>query len=215
MTRTDQHAFRWSVVRVPGFVYHNGLRITLLSLAWTVASLPLVTIGPATLAAYVALGDLRSDRNAVDWSHTHTVLRRNGVASAVFSGVPVVFGAIAVTYGLTALREGSLAGEVVALVAGYIALYLALALIPTFVALSKGAEPVAALRYGIGWLAKHPTAALSMGLLTLAILALCVLLTIGFALLFAGLAFSLHIVVVEAVDEAAVTAETTPAVVPH
>ena len=215
MTRTDQRAFRRSVVRVPGFVYHNGLRMTLLSLAWAVASLPLVTIGPATLAAYVAIRGLRSDRNAVDWSRIRTTLRRNGVASAVFSGVPVVFGAVAVTYGLTALRQGSLAGEVVALVAGYAALYVALALIPTFVALSEGTEPVAALRYGVGWLARHPTAALSMGLLTVAVLAVCLLLTVGFALLFAGLAFSLHVAVVEAVDDAAAATESAPDAVPQ
>ncbi|SFR64570.1 hypothetical protein [Halogeometricum limi] len=196
----DQRAFRRALSTVPGFVYRNGLRLTLVSVLWALASLPLVTIGPATLGAYVAIRDLRSDRNRLDADHVRRVLRRNGAASALFSGVPVVFGAIAVAYGLTALERGSVAGEVVALVAGYVALYVALALIPTYVALADGDDPVDAFGYGVRWLVRHPTAALAMGLLTVAILAVTVLLTVAFALTFAGVAFSLQISVVEAVN---------------
>ncbi|WP_254279737.1 DUF624 domain-containing protein [Haloarcula marina] len=201
MTGTDQAAFRRAVADVPGFVYHNGLRLALLSLLWTLASLPLVTIGPATLAVYVAIRDLRSDRNRIDRGHIWSVLRQNGVASALFSGVPVAFGAVAVTYGVTALRTGSLAGEVVALVAAYVALYVALALVPTYVELARGSDPVAAFRYGVGWLARHPTPALATGLLSLVVLAVTAVLTVAFVLLFAGVAFTLQVAVVETVDD--------------
>ncbi|QIO21661.1 DUF624 domain-containing protein [Haloarcula sp. JP-L23] len=198
---TDQAAFRRAIAEVPGFVYHNGLRLALVSLAWVVASLPLVTIGPATLAAYAAVRGLRSDHNRIDRANVWAVVRRNGVASALFSGVPVAFGAVAVTYGVTALREGSLAGEVAALVAAYVALYVALALIPTYVELARGSDPVAAFRYGVGWLARHPTPALATGLLTLVVLAVTAVLTVAFVLLFAGVAFSLQVAVVETVDD--------------
>ena len=206
---TDQEAFRRAVAALPGFVYRNGFRLALLSLGWVVASLPLVTIGPATLAAYAAVQDLRSDRNRIDRDRLQTVLRRNGVASALLAGVPATFGAIAVLYGTTALARGSLAGELVALVAAYIAVYAVLTLMPIFTALARGEEPLDALRYGVDWLSAHPTPALATALLTLVVLAVSVLLTIGFVLLFAGVAFSLQIAVVETVEER--TGDAVPA----
>lgn len=198
---TDREAFQDALVTVPRFVYGNGLRLTMLSVAWVIASLPLVTVGPATLAVYTAVGDLRSDRNRIDRERIARILGQNGIASALFSGVPVVFAGIAVLYGATALSEGSLLGEVVALVAAYVALYVLLALVPTFVALSTGTEPVESFRYGVGWLRDHPTPALTTGLLTVVLLAVSVLLTIAFVLLFAGVAASLHVAVVETVDD--------------
>lgn len=200
---TDQAAFRRAVADVPGFTYRNGLSLVLLSLGWFVASLPLVTIGPATLAAYVAIQDLRSDRNRIDRDRIVSVLRQNGVASVLFSGVPIAFGAVAVAYGTTAFAQESLVGEGIALVAAYVALYVTLALVPTFTALARGIDPVRAFRYGLGWLANHPTPALAVGLLTLVVLGLTVLLTVAFVLVFAGLAFSLHVGVVETVERQA------------
>jgi hypothetical protein len=128
----------------------------------------------------------------------------------------VAFGAVAVTYGVTALQRGSLLGEVVALVAAYVALYVALGLMPTFAELARGADPVEALRNGLGWLVRHPTPALAMGLVTVAVLALTVLLTIAFVVAFAGVAFSVQLTVIDAVEErsprgsaAAVVADAT------
>ncbi|MFC6976011.1 hypothetical protein ACFQL1_17045 [Halomicroarcula sp. GCM10025709] len=197
---TDQAAFRTAFAGVPGFVYRNWLTLTLLSVLWFVASVPLVTIGPATLGMYAAIQDLRSDQNRIDRARVFTVLRERGIASLLFSGLPVVFAVVAGTYGLTAIQQQSLLGEAIALLAAYIALYLALALIPTYVALARGADPVDAFRYGIGWLVSHPTPALSMGLLSVLLLLLTALLTVGFVLLFAGFAFSLQVAVVETVD---------------
>lgn len=197
---TNQGAFRQAVADVPSFVYGNWLRLTVVSVVWFVASIPVVTVGPATLGAYVAIQDLRSDRNRIDRGRILRVLRKNGIASVLFSGIPVIFGVVAATYGATALQQGSLVGEAIALVAAYIALYLALALVPTFVALAQETEPVDAFRYGIRWLVSHPTPALAMGLLSLVVLVLTLLLTIAFVLIFAGVAFSLQIAVVETVD---------------
>jgi len=206
---TDQVAFRHALADVPGFVYHNGLRLALISLAWFLASLPILTIGPVTLAAYTAIQDLRSDRNHINRGHIRAVLRQNGVASVVFSGVPVAFGFVAATYGVTALQQGSLIAEAVALVAAYVALYLALALMPTYVKLARGEDPITALRFGIGWLVKHPTPALTMGLLTVIIFALTAVLTIAFVLLFAGIAFSLQVSIVESVEAQTPLSSTT------
>jgi hypothetical protein len=196
-TTTDQIAFRNALTTVPSFVYDNALRLVVLSVAWIVCSLPVITIGPATLLAYSAIQDLQSERNTVDFSRMASVLRQNGVASVIFSGVPVVFGVVSVLYGIPALSRGILLGEVIALIAGYIAMYTVLVLIPTFSAMAMGVSPVSALRYGIRWVAAHPTAVLSMALLTVVTLVVTVLLMVAFVLLFAGIAFSLHVIVTD------------------
>ncbi len=182
-----------------------------ISVVWFFVSLPLVTIGPATLGAYAAILDLRSDRNRIDRSRVCHTLRMNGVAALLFSGVPVAFGAVAVTYGVTALREGSLVGEGAALLTGYTALYVALALVPTFVRLAHGDSPIEALRFGLGWLVRHPTPALTTGILSIVLFALLALLTVAFVLLFAGSTFALQITVVEAVaGQSRQSPSTTP-----
>lgn len=214
-TRTDQAGFRNAVRAVPGFVYHNGLRLTALSLAWTLAAIPLVTIGPATLAAYVIVQDLRSDRNRIDRGRLVAVLRKNGPASVLFSGVPVAFGLVTVAYGTASLNRASLAGEAIALVALYIALYAALTLMPTFTALARGADPVDALGFGLGWLRAHPGPALAMGLLSLLVLVVTLLLTIAFPLLFASLVFSLQVAIVETVDGRAARPDVNGAAAVH
>lgn len=119
----------------------------------------------------------------------------------MFSGVPVAFGAVAATYGIAALERGSLLGEGIALVAAYAALYVSLALMPTFAKLAEGEDAVAALRYGLGWLVRHPTPALATGLVTLVVLSVTVLLTIAFVLVFPGLAFSIQLAIVDEIEE--------------
>lgn len=190
---TDQKAFSRALAGVPRFVYSNGPQVVLLSIAWVVASLPLVTIGPATLGVYRAILDLRSDRNRIDWANVKGVLRESGVAAMLLSGLPLVFGVLAVNYGIESLQSASLLGEVFALAAAYVAVYLVLVLMPAFLAMAQGHSDIDALKQGMRWVATHPTAALTMGLLTLVTLAISILLTIGFVLLFAGVAFALQI----------------------
>lgn len=193
---SNRVAFQQALSGLPRFVYGNGLQLAMLSVAWTVCSLPLVTVGPATLAVYVAVQDLRSARNTINRSRISSILRQNGVASAVFSSIPVIFAIIAVLYGIQALKRGALIGEVIALIAGYISLYAVLVLIPTFNAMAAGVPPVSALRQGVRWVSSHPTAALTTALLTVIFFAVSVLFTIAFVLLFAGLTVSLHVAIV-------------------
>jgi hypothetical protein len=197
---TNQAAFRRALAGLPRFVYGNGLQLVVLSVVWVVCSLPLVTVGPATLAVYAAVQDLRSDRNRIDRSRIVSVLRQNGIASIVFSGVPFAFGIIAVLYGVQALEQGMLLGEIVALIAGYVALYATLVLIPAFNTMAAGISPVTSIRRGVRWVSRYPTAALTTALLTVCILALSVLLTVAFVLLFAGTVVSLHVAIVDEFD---------------
>lgn len=206
----DSATFEQALTETPGFVYSNGPRLVLLSAAWVLASIPVVTIGPATLAAYRAILDLRSDRNRIDRGAIASVLRRSGLAATLLSGLPVVFGAIAVSYALGSIQTGSLLGEILALSAGYAAMYLSLVLMPAFFAMARGRSDVEALKFGVAWTASHPTAALATGLLTLVVMVVTALLTIGFVLLFAGVAFSLQIAVIELTSEDADGTAPTP-----
>ncbi|MDS0280682.1 hypothetical protein [Haloarcula onubensis] len=173
------------------FVYEHSVTLVAVSVAWFVASLPLVTVGPATLGAYAAVRSLR-EAGALDRRRVAGVLRRNGVHAALLSFLPVTFFAAAGLY----LRGGTPNSGfeiVIAVVGVYVGAYLVVALVPTFVAMAAGDPPAAALKRAYVWTASKPTAALSLALVTAVIFAVTALLTIGFVLLFPAVAFSYHV----------------------
>lgn len=191
------------------FVYRHSVTLVAVSIAWFVASLPLVTIGPATLGAYAAIQSLR-DTGRLDRGYVVRILRTNGVHAALLSFLPVVFAAPA---GLSLRGGATLAGfePIVAVVGLYVAGYLVIALIPTFVAMANGASPSPALKQAYVWTATHPTAALSLAIVTAVVFAVTALLTIGFALLFPAVAFSYHIeYLADDIDAATATDASTP-----
>ena len=173
------------------FVYEHSARLVVVSVAWFVASLPLVTIGPATLGAYAAIRSLR-ETGRIDRGRVAGVLRTNGVHAALLAFLPVVFA----TPAALSLRGGvTLAGfESILAVGGlYVAGYLVVALMPTFVAMADGEAPGPALKGAYIWTASKPAAALSLGLVTAVVFVVTALLTIGFVLLFPAVAFSYQI----------------------
>lgn len=193
---SDREALRRALGAMPRFVYGNAFQLVGVSVAWIVASLPLVTIGPATLAAYVAILELKSDANRIDRGQIAHIVRSSGLSAALFAGVPAILGLASISHVLTFVASPSLVAEGAALLAFYGAVYIALALIPTFVFLAEGNDDLVAFKQGIAWTAAHPTLTLVTGLLTLCLLSLTVLLTIAFVLLFAGVTFSIQIAIV-------------------
>lgn len=191
------------------FVYEHSGRLVAVSVAWFVASLPLITIGPATLGAYAAIRSLR-ETGRLDRGYVASAVRTNGIHAALLSFLPIAF---AVPAGLS-LRGGTTlggVGSIVAVVGLYIAGYLAVALIPTFVAMADGEAPAAALKRAYVWTASDPTAALSLALVTAVVFVATALLTVGFVLLFAAVAFSYHVeYLVDDLDVAAGTDASTP-----
>ena len=128
--------------RTMRFVYEHSVTLVAVSVAWFVASLPLVTVGPATLGAYAAIRSLR-ETGALDRGHVVGVLRRNGVHAALLSFLPVTFFVAAGLY----VRGGTPRTgfeTVIAVVGVYVGAYLVVALIPTFVAMAAGAAGIAA-----------------------------------------------------------------------
>jgi len=177
--------------RTMRFVYEHSVTLVAVSVAWFVASLPLVTIGPATLGAYAAIRSLR-ETGTLDSRRVASVLRRNGVHASLLSFLPVMFFIAAGLY----LRGGTPRTgfeTVIAVVGVYIGAYLVVALIPTFVAMAAGDPPTVALKQAYVWTASRPTAALSLTLVTAVIFVVTALLTIGFVLLFPAVAFSYHV----------------------
>jgi|AntRauTorckE6833_2_1112554.scaffolds.fasta_scaffold00476_4 hypothetical protein len=191
------------------FVYQHSATLIAVSVAWFIASLPLVTIGPATLGAYAAVRSLRQT-GRLDGDYVVSAVRTNGVHALLLSVLPIVFAAPA---GLSLRAGTTFTGltPIVAVVGLYVAGYLAVALIPTFVAMADGESPVVALKQAYVWTASNPAAALSLALVTAVVFAVTALLTIGFVLLFAAAAFSYHVeYLAEELDVPAVTDVSTP-----
>lgn len=173
------------------FVYHHSATLVAVSVAWFVASLPVVTVGPATLGAYAAVRSLR-ETGQVDRAYVGQALRTNGLHAALLSFLPAAF----VGAGSLYLRGVATLGgfePVVAAVAFYIGGYIAVALIPAFVALADSTPPVAALRQAYVWTATEPASTVALALVTVGLVVVTALSTIGFVLLFPALAFSYHV----------------------
>lgn len=172
------------------FVYQHSTTLVALSVAWFIASLPIVTVGPATLGAYAAIRSLR-ETDHIDRAYVARALRANGLHAALLSFVPLVFVSAATLY----LQGGTLGGvgNVAAVVGLYVGGYLGVALIPTFVAMADAEPPTAALKHGYVWVASQPASTLVLALVTGFLFVVTALLTIGFVLLFPALAFSYHV----------------------
>jgi hypothetical protein len=69
-----------------------------------------------------------------------------------------------------------------------------------FNAMAANVPPVTALRRGVRWVSKYPTAALATMLVTIVLLALSIVLAIASVLVFAGITISVYIAVIEAFD---------------
>lgn len=184
------------------FVWTNLVSVIVISLGWFLASLPIVTVGPATVGAYRAVLSLREDDiDGIDRDAVRTTVREQFVHATLIGLVPFVILAIAATYAYAYLTTGTLASGLLALVGVYAAVYLWLVSVPTFVGLAEG-EPVAdAVTAGYRWTARHAVGAVALGVVTAALFVVSSLLTIAVALLFAGVAFAFHVEFLTTVSE--------------
>ncbi len=178
-----------AIKRTIRFVYQHSSSLVVCSLYWTLASIPLVTIGPATVGLYAAVLSLR-ETGQVDWSRVRQAVQTNGVHAGLLGMLPPLFLATGILYGLTA--SGTLA-MLVAVVGLYLSVYIGLTLIPTYIAMARGKSAIVALKEGYLWGATNPTYLIHLAVVTLVLFVSTAALTIGFLLLFAGLAASYHI----------------------
>ncbi|WP_239641015.1 DUF624 domain-containing protein [Natrialba taiwanensis] len=186
------------------FVWDHLVSVIGISLAWFLASLPIVTIGPATVGAYRAVLLLREDgADRVDCEAVATTVRRQFVHATLLALVPLALLAVATNYTLAFLATGTVAAGLLALCCTYVGLYAGLVLVPTLLELAAGTSATAALAAGYRWTASHPVGAVSLGIVTGTLFLVTVLLTVAVALLFAGVAFGLHAEFIASVAEPA------------
>ena len=192
MREVDTQAVYRSFFSGVAFFYENGPRLVVLSVLWFLCSLPVVTIGPATLAAYTVIASLREDHR-IDRDRVARTIKRHGLSAALLTGVPLAFGVIAALYAQRYIATRSVVALALGVVASYAAGYVALVLIPTFAGLATGDELEPALRTAVRWTGQNAMAAVMMGMGTILLFAVTGLLTIAFVVVFAGVTFSFHL----------------------
>jgi hypothetical protein len=172
------------------FVYQHSTTLILMSIVWFIASLPVITLGPATLGAYSVVRSLR-ETGSIDHARTVAVIRTNGIHAMLLALVPLVFVATGALYLRTGTPLGSLS-MVVAAACMYAGGYLGIALIPAFIAMADGESSLTATKRGYMWVASQPVSTVSLAVVTAILFVATALLTIGFVLLFPAVAFSYH-----------------------
>lgn len=192
LSRTDVERLGHALSTTKSQVYRHASSLVPISVAWVLTSLPIITVGPATVGAYAAIGDVLRDHE-VDYGHVLTVLKKQAVAAFVLSILPATSGLATILYFLEFTRTRTLLAGMMAMFSVYATVFLVLVLIPTFVALSEGDWIGTALKRGYLETVSHATLSLTMAFLTLVVFIATLLTTIGFVLLFAAAAFTFHI----------------------
>lgn len=192
MRDADSKSVYRSFIAATRFFYEYGPRMVLLSIAWFVCSLPLVTVGPATLGAYAAVTSVR-ETYKFDRAHVASVLKRHGVSAFLLSGVPLVLAVTSVLYVLEYFANQSTFLLALSVGSAYAAAYLGLVLVPTFVGLATGGDLESSVRAGFRWTSANAVGAVTLGMATLVAAVVTGLLTIAFVFVFAGFAAAFHV----------------------
>lgn len=169
---------------------HAGAFVVV-SLAWSLASLPLITVGPATLGAYAALISLREE-GSVDRAFVANTLRDHGVDALLLGLVAVVTSAISLLYFGRFVTTGSRLAGFLGVAGTYVSVHLTLVLVPTFVGLANGVGLSMAVRRGYYWTVTRPLVAVSMLILTSLLFAASLLLTVALVFVFPAFVAAFH-----------------------
>ncbi|WP_255681365.1 DUF624 domain-containing protein [Natrinema sp. SYSU A 869] len=175
--------------------YNNGVTMVAVSLLWVVASLPIITIGPATLAAYTAVLTLREDGH-IDREAVVSALSQHWHNSMLLSGVFVVFAAVTVGYATQYLQTGAVQTGTLAVIASYLTAHLGAVLVVAFVRLAEGDSVYDAVTSGYSWTATHPFDTVLLGFVSLGLFAVSAVLTVTVCLVFPFLLFTFHVAVI-------------------
>lgn len=177
--------------------------IVAVSVLWLLASLPVVTVGPATLGAYAAVlakreaqGDEFDDGSHAVAARVAARVRRGFMPSIAIGLVPLPFAAIGAFYVIQFLRTGSVLFGVLAFGALLVGAQLSLLAVPSLVYLAAGQQSDDAFRAGYAWTITDPRLAVGTGILTIAVGVGLLTLTIAFVFLFGGVAAAFHVTTV-------------------
>lgn len=193
--RSDSEVLGEALDELKGFVYANGAELTLVSVCWFFCSLPVVTVGPATLGAYTAIASLHESER-INTRRVFTTVRNKLVGATLLGLFPVLLAGIALLYAFHYLTTGTLLAGVFALIGAYGAVFAVLVLIPTFVSLAHETPLSQALRQSYLWTVRSPTLTLTVGVITAITGCVLLVFVVAFPLLFAGVTFGFHTLVV-------------------
>lgn len=196
-SQPDWFVLRDAVGGAVRFSYRNVLELFFVSVGWFLAALPVVTVGPATLGAYRAVENLR-ETGQLNGSDVFECVRGQFVHATLLGLIPIVFWGISVIHAVQYVTSQSTVTLVLFLVTFYVGMYLAMSGVPTFIALARGEHAYEAVRFGHDWVTAHLTLALLTVLVTAAFGVVCLVLSVAFPALFAGIAVSFHSHVVAA-----------------
>lgn len=190
------------------FVYDHSFALVGVSLAWSLLSLPLVTIGPTTIGAYAAIESLR-ERGWIDKSEVYATVRRELAQAFLLSVVTGIIAVMGVLYTLRFVATEEPIAGILAVAAVYVAAHLALVLPAALLGLVRGVSLDNTLWTGYRWSVTNPVTAVLLGTTTLMLFIVSLLLTIAVILVFPAILFSFH---VELLDDVVATTETAGSV---
>lgn len=193
---SDVEVFRLALRETRSFVYDRLLSLVIISVLWFFASLPVVTLGLATLGAYAAIYSLY-DRGRIDRAYLLGVARRHGVEAALVWFLPLLFAGGTLLYLRQASASAALFPLLFGLLGAYLASHLALVTGITLLLLARDLPLVESLRTAYLWTVNHATLTLTAVLVTALLFVATAALTAGFVLLFPTVAFSLHVLLVD------------------
>lgn len=197
---SNQDPLQATVQATGRFAWKHLLSIVAISTAWFFASLPIVTVGPATVGAYRAVLSLRADEG-LNLDAVRVTVRSQFVHATLFGLFPVVLGVAVVHYGLAYLTTGATVAGILAVAGTYVTLYACLVFVPAFIAMAGGNSVTDSLWYGYRWTAQNAVETIVLGTVTAVLLAVTLLGTIAFVLLFAGVVAAFHIEFVTGTDD--------------
>jgi len=172
-------------------VYHHSVSTAVVSFAWFLACLPIVTIGPATLGAYAAVQSIRQE-GRVDRGRVRSVLADHWHHATLLGIALLVFAGLAVMYVDQYVRSGVALSGLLALGSLYLTAHLWAVLVVAFVRLTEGAVVSDAVGAGYRRTVQRPIETVLLGLVSVVLLAISIPLTIAVVVIFPVLTFTFH-----------------------
>ncbi|RDZ39945.1 hypothetical protein C5B91_17170 [Haloferax sp. Atlit-10N] len=172
-------------------VFHHPVQMVAISVGWVLASIPLVTLGPATLGVYSAVASVR-EQGHIDRDAVRATLSNYWLDALLFSGLMVAFPALAVFYLGRFAASGSALAGVLGMVGFYLAYHAWVVFALAFVALAQGDDAFDAVTDGYRWSVERPVATVLVGVVTATLLVVCSVLTVALPLVFPALVAAFH-----------------------
>lgn len=187
--------FHRSLRQTGVFVYRHSAALVVVSICWCISSLPLVTVGPATLGAYSAIHSLRNEDR--EMMAVLGSLRRHGVNAALLGFVPVIVCVVTILYFYRYLTTSSVQHVILAIVGVYLLSFLSLVVLTTFTRLADGSEFDEAIKDSYAWVVNEPLLSTLTVLVSGVILLVGVISVVGLFIIVPAILFGFHTEVIQ------------------